>query len=173
MMDFLAWLEQLSFSTWVRESGSLWGYPAILFLHTVGMAIVVGICAVLDLRLLGLGSAIPIAPLERFFPLMWFGFWINAVSGVILLMADATTKLANWDFYVKMGFIALALWNVALIRKRVFGNPNVDDKTMPANAKTLAGVSLFLWVGAITSGRLMAYLGPVSGLSGLDRSIGK
>jgi hypothetical protein len=173
MMNFLVWLEQLSFSTWVREGGSLWGYPFILFLHTMGLAIVVGVSAAVDLRLLGVGSSMPLAPLERFFPIMWFGFWINAVSGTILLMADATTKLTNWVFYVKMTFIALALWNVWVIRRRAFKVPQVSDKTLPGNAKLLAAISLFLWTMAITSGRLMAYLGPVSGLQGVENHVGK
>src|SRR5277367_4324522 len=27
MMHFLQWVESLGFSTWVRESGSVWSYP--------------------------------------------------------------------------------------------------------------------------------------------------
>ena len=36
-MEFLNWLETLSYSTWVRESPSLWAFPALLFVHTLGM----------------------------------------------------------------------------------------------------------------------------------------
>src|SRR5919204_1705110 len=105
-MDFLARLEATSFATWVRESSSLWAYPAILFLHTVGLGFLVGTNVVIALRLLGCASRLPIAPMERFYRVMWLGFWINAASGVALLMADATTKLTNPVFYIKMAFIA-------------------------------------------------------------------
>jgi hypothetical protein len=157
-MEFLTWVEQLPFSTWVRESGSLYGYSLILTLHTIGLSILVGISFALDLRLLGFGSSAPVAPFERFYPFLWFGFWLNAISGVILLMADATTKMINPVFYVKMTLIALAVWNVSIIHKRMFGG------ALPANAKALAWTSIGLWVGATTAGRLMAYLGPVAGL---------
>jgi hypothetical protein len=117
-----------------------------------------GVSFAVDLRLLGFGSAAPIAPYERFFPYLWIGFWVNAVSGVVLLMADATTKMINPVFYVKMTFILFAVWNVTIIHKRL------SRGSVPENAKTLAWISILLWVGATTAGRLMAYLGPVAGL---------
>ena len=52
-MDFLVYLEQSNFSIWVRESGSLLAFPGILLLHTYGMAVLVGIVAAIDLRILG------------------------------------------------------------------------------------------------------------------------
>src|SRR5262245_66499097 len=94
------------------------------------MGVVVGINAGIDLRILGLAPALPLAPMERFFPLLWIGFWVNAFTGVILLAADATTKAMNPDFYVKMGFIALAIINLRMIRNRVFRYPFIYKKPM-------------------------------------------
>jgi hypothetical protein len=165
MMDFLRALEGSSFSQWVTQSSSVFAFPSILLLHTIGMGIVVGINAGLDLRILGVAPALPLAPLEKFFPLLWIGFWINAATGTILLVADATTKLTNPDFYVKMVFIALALINLRMLRTRVFQSSLVDKNPMPANVKFLAVTSMIFWLGAITSGRLLAYIGPVSGLT--------
>src|SRR5262245_59518896 len=128
------------------------------------MGVVVGVNAGIDLRILGLAPALPLAPMERFFPLLWIGFWVNAVTGTILLAADATTKMTNPDFYVKMGFIALALINLRMLRSRVFRDPLVDNKPLSPDVKVLAVTSLIFWLGAITAGRLMAYVGPVSGL---------
>ena len=108
MMDFLARLEQTGVLTWIRESSSVWAFPSVLLLHTIGMTLVVGISAGIDLRILGIAPAIPLAPLERFFPVLWIGFWVNAATGTVLLAADATTKLTNPDFYVKMVFVGLA-----------------------------------------------------------------
>src|SRR2546425_12858614 len=119
MMDFLQSIEQSGFSRWVVESSSIFAFPTILLLHTIGMGVVVGISAGIDLRILGLAPALPLAPMEKFFPLLWVGFGVNAVTGTILLAADATTKLTNADFYVKMGFIALALINQRLLLNRV------------------------------------------------------
>lgn len=165
MMNFLHTLENTSFSQWVTGSSSVFAFPSILLLHTIGMGVVVGISAGINLRILGLAPGLKLAPMEKFFPLLWIGFWVNAITGTILLVADATTKMTNWDFYVKMAFIALALVLLQMTRKRVFRDPTIDQKPFTSNAKMLAVLSLICWLGAITAGRLLAYVGPVSGLS--------
>src|SRR5262245_26605580 len=120
MMDFLRYIEESGFSQWVVGSSSVFAFPTVLLLHTIGMGVVVGINAGIDLRILGLAPALPLAPLEKYFPLLWIAFYINAATGLILLGADATTKLRNPDFYVKMGFIVLAVINLRMLRNRVF-----------------------------------------------------
>jgi hypothetical protein len=162
-LQFLTYLEQTGFSIWVRESRSLLSYPGILLLHTYGMAIVVGLIAGIDLRILGFAPALPLAPMRKLLPIMWAAFWLNAATGTILMVVDATTKLRNPDFFVKMGFILVAVIVQRLIEKRVFGDSQVDAP-LTTNAKVLAAASLVCWLGAITAGRLLAYVGPVSGL---------
>jgi hypothetical protein len=164
MMAFLQQIENSGFSQWVRQSGSLWAFPGILLVHTYGMAILVGIIAAIDLKILGLAPALPLAPLQKFFPLIWIAFWLNAITGTILLAADATTKLTNPDFGIKMAFIVLAVINQRMIQKRIFGDPEIDRRPFPSSAKVLAVTSLVCWLGAITAGRLLAYVGNASGL---------
>ena len=65
MKEFCEWLEQTQFSQWVISSPSIWAYPTILYLHSVGMITVVGVCATIDIRLLGVAPRIPIRPLDR------------------------------------------------------------------------------------------------------------
>jgi hypothetical protein len=158
-MEFLTAIENTALATWVRESPSLLAYPLVLFLHAAGLALVVGFNTALDLRILGVGSDIPIAPMEKFFPVMVIGFWINAISGAVLLMADATMMLTSLLFYTKLGLIFLAAINLVMLRKQVLLNPYVDKRPLPISAKILAVTSLLLWGGAITAGRLTAYLG--------------
>ena len=158
MMDFLLHIEQSAFCTWVRQSESLFAFTGVLLMHTIGMGIVVGLNACIDLRILGFAPALRLSPMEKFFPVLWFGFWVNAITGTILLGVDARAKLTNVDFYVKMVFIAAAVVTVRLIRTRVFANPRVDDGPLSSEVKLLAALSLFFWVGAITAGRLLAYI---------------
>src|SRR5678815_3610105 len=94
-MDFLLRLEQSGFATWVREGGTIWGYPFILFCHTLGLGTLAGVNGSMDLRILGFAPQVPLAPLKRFFPLLWGAFALTAASGSALLVADATTKLAS------------------------------------------------------------------------------
>jgi hypothetical protein len=157
-MDFLNSLEQCGFSTWMRESPSVWAYPSVLFLHTVGLGFLVGTSMAIDLRILGFSPRMPLDPLKKFFPIMYAGFWINAASGVVLAMIDATKMLTNPLFYIKLGLIALAVVCGRFIWKQVFTDPLIDAAPVRTSAKWFAGASLFCWAAAITAGRLTAYL---------------
>ena len=163
MTEFLSKIEQLSFSQWVLQGP----YPYILLMHSIGMALVAGFNAVVDLRLLGLSPKIPIKPMERLFPWMWWGFALNAVTGTSLFMGDATTKGTNPDFGVKMVFVFSGIIILKIMQKKVFSDPQLDTAPVTSTAKGLAWISLICWIGAITAGRLLAYVGPVSGLPGL------
>jgi hypothetical protein len=156
MMEFLASLEASSFGTWLRESGSIWAYPAVLTMHTLGMGVLVGASTVLDLRLLGCAPKIPLAPLDRLFPIMWAGFWLNALTGVALFVADATTKGTTTVFMAKLGIIVLSVIVLFDIRRRVYGRDGVAAVT--SQAQVLAAASLALWFAAIVTGRYMAYV---------------
>jgi hypothetical protein len=158
-MELLAWLEASALATWVRESGSLFAYPLIITLHTLGLSMLVGGSAVIDLRLLGVAPALPLPPLEKLFRIMWIGFVVNALSGAALFLADATVKGVQVVFWIKLLCIALGVVTILLIRKRAFGDrARMQAGLVPAGAKRLAIASLVVWAGAITAGRLMAYL---------------
>ena len=148
MNDLLASIEGSALAVWTRESPSIWAYSTILTLHTFGLATVVGANAVIDFRLLGLAPRIPLAALRPLFPIMWWAFAINFVTGILLFMADATTKSAQWMFYLKLALITLAFVVTRLVSQRL------DSEV---NLRTLAILSLLLWTAAIIAGRLLAY----------------
>jgi hypothetical protein len=66
-----------------------------------------------------------------------------------------------------MAFVFSGIIVLKIMRKRVFGDPQLDQAPISGAAKGLAWASLVCWIGAITAGRLLAYVGPVSGLPGL------
>ena len=157
MHSFFVWLEATFLSTWIRESTSVWAFPAILSLHTIGMGFAAGVNAAVDLRILGFAPSVPLLELRRFLPIMWAGFWINAVSGVLLLIAYPTKAFTNPVFYVKLSFIALALVGVRVMERSVFGDASLDWRPATRKCRWLAIASLVCWTGAITAGRLLAY----------------
>jgi hypothetical protein len=165
-MNFFAWLESLRISTWIRESDSVFAYSGVLFMHTLGLGMLVGTNILLDLSILRRRPDLPVHGLDAFYPIMFGGLWINAASGTLLLIADATTKLTNPVFYIKMACVALAVVNMVVIRRRIarFSPTGVTDPRI----RSLAMLSLVFWFAAIAAGRLMAYLGPVSGAPGLS-----
>jgi hypothetical protein len=154
---FLQTIEDTGFSTWLRESESPFAFYFILLFHTFGLALLVGANVVVDLRLLGVARGIPLAPLQRLFRIMWIGFSINAVTGVLLVIAYPTKSLTNLDFYIKLAVIGFAVWVLQRLKSEVFADATLSEAEMMARGATLAKWSLFLWFGAITAGRLLAY----------------
>jgi hypothetical protein len=156
MQAFFLWLEATSFSVWIRESTSVFVFPTFLTAHAIGMGLAVGVNAAFALRLLGFAPRVPRAELQRFVPVMWFGFWMNAASGVLLLLGYPTKAFTNPVFYLKLLLIALGVWLFGRMNRRV-GDGTIDDATTEVSARRLAAVSLACWVAAVTSGRLLAY----------------
>jgi hypothetical protein len=156
-MSFPETIEQLGFSTWVREAPTIWAYPTILWLHVMGMGVVAGTSAMISLRLLGVSPKTAIQPLERLYPLVWCGFWVNAVTGTALLMAEASTELVDPTFYIKLVFIFSGVAVLRITRNKVFRSLGPDG-ALPESAKPLAWASLVCWLGAVTAGRLLAYI---------------
>jgi hypothetical protein len=156
--NFLVYLENLSFSQWVKDAPTIWAFPTILIVHTLGMSIVAGVSAMLSLVVLGFWPAVPMKPFARAFPLLWWGFGINAVTGTMMLVADATTKLTTVDFYIKMAFVFAGLYVLIRMRRQIFDDPQLDQAPVSGSAKVLAWASLACWFGAIISGRLLAYV---------------
>jgi hypothetical protein len=150
-------IEESGLSTWLRESESPFAFYFVLLFHTFGLALLVGANAVIDLRLLGIGRDIPLAPLKRFFGIMWLGFAINAVSGMLLLIAYPTKALTNPVFYTKLTLVGFAVWIMTRLQRRVFNDSTLNEAAMIGRGRTLAKWSLAIWIGVITAGRLLAY----------------
>ena len=157
MLDtFLVWLESTALSEWVVGSPSMLAFPGILALHAIGMGVAAGLAAVLDLRILGVAPGVPLTEFCRFRPMLWGGFWLNAVSGVLLLVGYPTKALTNPVFYLKLALIAAAMVLFVRIDRLI----RRGDPAAPATAlvlRRLAITSLVCWGGAITAGRLLAY----------------
>jgi len=157
---FLAWVESTTLSEWIVGSPSMFAFPGILVLHAIGMGFAVGASAALDLRILGVAPRIPLTEMRRFLPVLWAGFWLNAVSGVLLLIGYPTKALTNPVFYLKLTLIAVAMVLLVRISRSAFGEGDVTsalDGALSPRLRRLAIASLVCWTGAITAGRLLAY----------------
>ena len=152
---FLQAIEQSAVSGWIRDSPSLFAFWFIISVHAIGMALLVGTSAVIGLRLLGVATELPLPMLRRLFPLVWSGFWLQLLSGVMLLIAYPTKSLTSPAFYVKLALIAAAM--LVMTRIEQWLSPHGADAPDLARGAPLAIWSLVLWFGAVTAGRLIAY----------------
>jgi hypothetical protein len=158
MLDpFFTWLESSAFSVWMRESPSVFAFPIILAVHTIGLGLLAGINAAIDFRLLGIAARIPLPEFRRFLPYMWLGLWLNVLSGIALLIAYPTKALTNPLFYIKLGLIATALAILRAVRRRALGDGAPQTIAVGGSTKRLALASLTCWAGAIAAGRFLAY----------------
>ena len=139
---------------------SIWLYPAVETVHIIGLAILVGSIAVLDLRLMGLSRGLPVRKLARH-TLPWTigSFALILPSGLMMFAAHATDFIASPVFALKMGLIFAAIINAAVFHTTVFRSAAAWDVDVmpPAAARASAALSLLLWVTVIACGRLLAY----------------
>ena len=152
-----AWLETTPIAMWVGLS--LWAYPMLLAVHIVGLAIVVGIFSMRDMRLLGLFPGLQPAAFLPLSKLAWIGFVINAISGILLFTSQAVIFVNNTPFLIKIVAIlaGMALAGViqSRLRSELAGVESVVE--ISGSTRTIAGVSLACWGTAIIAGRLIAY----------------
>jgi len=154
----LEWLESTKLAVWIGESPSIWSLPTILTLHTIGMAVLVGASWVLDLRLLGVNRRVPLSAYSWVFPVISIGLFVNIVTGVLLFIKSATKWGTAIPFLVKMVFIVASVATLAPMRSHM--NRSDADNEVSGKFGLLAIASILSWTGAITAGRLLAYLVP-------------
>jgi hypothetical protein len=155
---WLVWLETSGVAAAMRHW--LWLYPIVEILHIVGFVILVGAAVMFDLRLLGLSRHLPAADMARhLLPRARTGLLLILPSGLLMFSAHATEWAASPVFRLKLLLLAAAGLNAALFHCGVFRSVAVwnQEVTAPATARGAAVVSLLLWLGVISCGRLLAY----------------
>jgi hypothetical protein len=149
-------LQDSAFANWVQQSA----YPFVITFHAIGLATLVGILVVIDLRVLGFAKALPLPALRRLMTVVWIGFWVNAISGTMLFAIDAKKDFYSNLFRTKLSAIAVGLILGTIIKSKVLNAPSAraaPEANTSGHAKVLAVLSLLCWTGAIISGRLLAY----------------
>ena len=156
-MAFFQRLQNSAFTEWFLGSPSIWAYPTVLTLHTVGMAILVGASFVINLRVLQVSGAMPLHRLQPLYRFIWIGFVINLLSGLVLFVTEAADRIVDPVFYFKIGSIAAALWLGVMVKRQALDRIDAPQ-VATVRSRALAAASLSLWTIAIVAGRLMAYL---------------
>ncbi len=158
-MPLFEWLETTALAIWVGES--LWGYPIMLGMHAIGLATVVGIFVMLDLRMLRVIRGVSFKAFLSIFRLAWIGLIFNALSGSALFTSQATTFVESTPFLIKISAVIAGVIVVIIIQRRLklrAADWDNADTNIESSATVLAALSLVCWIGAIFAGRLIAYL---------------
>jgi len=152
-------------NTWLGEfmRAYWWAFPAAETLHFIGLSLLIGSLAVIDLRLLGFARSLSIKVVHQLLVWTWIGFAINVLTGLLFISAQASFYYPNVSFWLKMVLIALAGLNALWFELTVHRDLHSwnDDTVAPAQARAIAGASLVLWIAVIFFGRFIMYWPPI------------
>ena len=138
------------------------GFPTMIALHSIGMAVAAGLTIVVTLYLYRIVSGIAEAHLTGFLRIATWGFMLNLVTGLTLFVPRGSEYIANVTFLVKMLLVLISatilFWLKSHLAKLAKGSGEACDNVP---ARRLSLVSSASWIGAIVSGRLIAYVGTI------------
>jgi hypothetical protein len=130
-----------------------WAYPMLEVVHLIGVALILGNLVLLEMRVFGWASALPIEPLARLsLGLVGVGFGLAVVTGLLMFGTQPGELLANRVFTAKMALIMLAGCNAGWFHAR--RSLQLQDTT----ARVSMLLSLVIWILVITCGRWIAYV---------------
>ena len=130
----------------------VWAYPALEVVHIVAIGLLLGNLVLLELRVFGMGAALPVKPLARLsLGLAAAGFCLAATSGLLMFASQPEELLANRIFTLKMLLLLAAACNAGLFHAR-------DSLgKMDTLARVYMVISTVLWLSVVTCGRWIAY----------------
>ncbi|MEL7454365.1 MAG: hypothetical protein AAGJ50_13445, partial [Pseudomonadota bacterium] len=135
-------------------SSTIWGYPIILSLHAIGMAVVVGVSLMLLVRVLGFAATIPVTAMQPYWRIALGGLILNLLSGFALFCGGASELFYNWAFWTKLFLVAVSL----ILTWRIVRVCIARSDQISRNHRNLAGVMIATWIAAIIAGRLIGYM---------------
>ena len=148
-----------AFGTAIRESD--YAFSIIESVHVLGITVLFGTIAILDLRMLGLVlRRISVTRVARtVFPITWTGFSIMFASGFLLFWSEAAKNYTNPAFRIKIVLLALAGLNPLIFHTSVYRRVQEWEvlEISPWRERAAAIASLTLWSGVIIAGRAIAY----------------
>ena len=154
----LEWLANSPFAMWVDES---WGWPLALTVHALGMAIVVGLMAIIGLRLLGAFPTMPYSSLGKLIPYIWVAVVFQAISGFTLWVTKPAQYLGDVMFDTKFSLVIIAtivmLYFHSTFRREVAAWEAAG--TVTSRGIKITAAACLLWAAVTVGGRLTAYLG--------------
>jgi uncharacterized membrane protein len=159
MTEFLASLEASGLATRIRNS--LYLFPLIESSHVIGLTMVFGTIAIIDLRLLGIASTR--RPFTRVasdtLKWTWAAFALTVATGLLMFMTNAGVYYHNFYFRAKMAMLVLAGINTVIFELTAVRSVHRWDKnaSAPLAGRTLAAVSLLIWISVIFLGRWIGF----------------
>lgn len=128
-------------------------YATVSALHVVGVALLFGPILLVDLRLVGLVTALDAPAMQVLRRTARIGLVLVLVTGVLLAATRPQEYLANRVFLAKLAVVAVGIANAVWFERR-HGRLALDG----AGARGAAAISLAAWLAALFLGRWIAFV---------------
>jgi len=138
-----------------------WTWPIAEALHFLGLCLLLGALIVIDLRMMGFNRGLAAFSVHDLLTLVWVGFTINLVTGIVFYVGDPHRYTPNVAFQLKMVLVLLAGVNALYYQRNIAPQMATwtEDTEVPVNAKVVGALSLLLWFSVLSYGRLIPYIG--------------
>lgn len=160
MFGFLAQLAlDSALNQWIQDTYWLW--PVLEILHFMGLSLLLGGLLVMDLRLAGHFRGFELEATHRLLPVVFIGFGLNLVTGILFFYGDPMRYSINVGFQIKMLLVGIAGLNALLYywKVRPLLSTLESDSEPPPVARAVAYTSLAVWGVVLLCGRLIPYVG--------------
>jgi hypothetical protein len=159
MGSFVTWVHDSGISGWI--TGWRWLWPMCESIHFFGLALLVGVTGLLDLRLLGAMRSVPVAAIIDFMPWAILGFGLNLATGVTFFLGAPEQYVNNVAFYAKMLFIFVAGINAIYFQIMLFKKARLvrSGEQAPVQARVVAVISITCWLAVMYWGRMLPFVG--------------
>lgn len=139
-----------------------WAWPTAESIHFIGLSLLIGTVGMFDLRLMGIAPHIAPAQLHRLIKFGIAGFIGNILTGICFLSAAPDQYIYNRAFRWKMAFMVVAGLNVMVFYSSFFRKIRTlgAGADIPMGARLVGAVSLSMWLGVISGGRLITFYRP-------------
>jgi hypothetical protein len=156
---FVAWLRTSALSQ-TLQAHVYWLWPLCETLHFAGLAVLIGVAGMFDLRLLGFGRHVPITTVAELMPWARYGLAVNAATGAIFLLTAPQQYVRNFGWWMKAGFLGIAVLNAFVFEKRVRHRAAalLPGEPTPFLFKVVGAVSLISWFAVLYFGRMLPYI---------------
>src|ERR1043165_4841019 len=160
VLQFASWIHNTSISLALQRQVA-WLWPTCETLHFAGLALLLGVAGMFDLRLMGFMKRVPISVVKEFMPWALVGFSLNLITGIIFVVSEPAQYFGNPTWGGKVTFLGIAgitafIFETGCGRRAPALRAGEDT---PTPLKIIAGVSLISWVGVWWAGRMLPFLG--------------
>ena len=160
MTEFANWLHHTSLSLFFQGQVR-WLWPTCEALHFAGLALLLGVAGMFDLRLLGFMKRVPVSAVAEFMPWAIIGFFINLVTGLIFVISEPAQYFSSPIWWLKVAFLCVSGANAAVFQVLCAGRITAlpDGGNTPVSFKVIGALSLFAWLGVLWAGRMLPFIG--------------